>query len=120
MKWVRQFLVILLFTFIGECLRALIPLPIPAGIYGMVLLFAALCLGVVKVEKVEGAADFLMDTMPLFFLPSGVGLIEKWSQLKALWLPILIAVFLITIAVMVVTGHVTQFFMKLKKEKKDE
>lgn len=120
MKWVRQFLVILIFTFIGECLRALIPLPVPAGIYGMVLLFAALCLGKVKVEKVEGAADFLMDTMPLFFLPSGVGLIEKWTQLKALWLPILISVIVVTMAVMVVTGHVTQFFMKFKKEEENE
>lgn len=120
MKWVRQFLVILIFTFIGECLRAIIPLPIPAGIYGMVLLFVGLCLGLVKLEQIAGAADFLLEIMPLCFLPAGVGLIEKWTQLKALWLPILLTVIVITILVIVVTGHVTQFIIKYKKEKEAE
>lgn len=120
MKWIRQFLIILIFTFMGECLRALIPLLIPAGIYGMILLFAALCLGIIKVDQVEGAADFLLEIMPLFFLPAGVGLIERWTQLRALWLPILLTTILLTILVMVVTGHVTQLIIRQKKQEVEE
>lgn len=45
MKHLRQFLIILFFSFLGEGLKALLPLPVPASIYGLVLLFAALELG---------------------------------------------------------------------------
>ena len=41
-KYIKQFLIILLFTFLGEALAYLLPFPIPAAIYGLVLLFAAL------------------------------------------------------------------------------
>ena len=42
MKYIRQFGIILLITFIGEIMHELIPIPVPAGIYGIVLLFTAL------------------------------------------------------------------------------
>ena len=48
MKYLNQFLIIMGFTLAGEALQRLVPLPIPASVYGLVLLFAALCLGVVK------------------------------------------------------------------------
>ena len=41
MKYLYQFLVITLITFLGETLNRLIPLPIPAAVYGLVLLFLA-------------------------------------------------------------------------------
>ena len=50
MKYLRQFLIILLFSFLGEGLKALLPLPVPASIYGLVLLFAALELGIIKLS----------------------------------------------------------------------
>lgn len=118
MKWIRQFLILLAITLLGEIFRAVIPLPIPAGIYGMVLLFVCLCLGIVKISQVEGAADFLIEIMPLFFVPAGVGLMTKWSQLQSLLVPVLIALFVITVLVMVVTGHVTQFFVRRTKSMK--
>lgn len=119
MKWVRQFMILLAITLLGEIFRAVIPLPIPAGIYGMVLLFICLCMGVVKVSQVEGAADFLIEIMPLFFVPAGVGLMTKWSQLQSLLVPVLLALFIITVLVMVVTGHVTQFFVRRTKSMKE-
>lgn len=119
MKWIRQFLILLAITLLGEIFRAVIPLPIPAGIYGMVLLFVCLCLGIVKISQVEGAADFLIEIMPLFFVPAGVGLMTKWSQLQSLLVPVLIALFVITVLVMVVTGHVTQFFVRRTKSMKE-
>lgn len=118
MKWIRQFLIILLITFIGEVLRFFIPLAIPAGIYGMLLLILCLCLRVIKLEQVEGAADFLIEIMPLCFIPAGVGLMTKWTQFQTLLVPVLFATIVITAVVMVVTGHVTQFL--LRRGKKEE
>ena len=82
MKHLRQFLIILLFSFLGEGLKALLPLPVPASIYGLVLLFAALELGIIKLSAVEDAGKFLIEIMPVMFIPAGAGLVESWSALK--------------------------------------
>lgn len=79
MKWIRQFMILLAVTLLGEILRALIPFAIPAGIYGLVILFLCLCFGVIKLDQVEGAADFLIEIMPLCFIPAGVGLMTRWA-----------------------------------------
>ena len=115
MKWMFQFAIILFITFLGEVMHSLIPWTIPAGIYGMVLLIVCLCLRLIKSEPVEGAADFLVEIMPLCFIPAGVGLMEKWSEFQRLLLPLLIAVFVITILVFVVTGRVAQFIVRCRK-----
>lgn len=116
MKWIRQFFIILLLTFIGEVLRFLIPLSIPAGIYGMLLLVFCLCLRIIKLEQIENAADFLIEIMPLCFIPAGVGLMTKWEQFQTLLVPILLATIVITVIVMIVTGHVTQFLLRKGKK----
>lgn len=117
MKWVRQFMIIVLFTFLGEVLRALIPVTIPAGIYGMLLLFFCLCCRIVTLENVEHVADFFIEILPLCFIPAGVGLMTKWEQFRTLLLPIIVAVFAITALVLLVSGYTTQFFVGRKKRK---
>lgn len=118
MKWIRQFMILLAVTLSGEILRALIPFAIPAGIYGLVILFLCLCFGVIKLDQVEGAADFLIEIMPLCFIPAGVGLMTRWAQLQSLLLPVLISLFVVTVLVMVATGFATQYLVR-RKEKKE-
>ena len=79
MKYLRQLLMILIFSFIGEVLHAVIPIQMPASIYGLVLLFIALMTGLVKLPQVHEAARFLIEIMPLMFIPAGVGLIAADS-----------------------------------------
>lgn len=118
MKWIRQFMILLAVTLLGEILRALIPFAIPAGIYGLVILFLCLCFGVIKLDQVEGTADFLIEIMPLCFIPAGVGLMTRWAQLQSLLLPVLISLFVVTVLVMVATGFATQYLVR-RKEKKE-
>ena len=80
MKYLRQLLMILIFSFIGEVLHAVIPIQMPASIYGLVLLFIALMTGMVKLPQVHEAARFLIEIMPLMFIPAGVGLIDSWGR----------------------------------------
>lgn len=119
-KWIRQFLIIMIVTFLGEVLRYLIPFAIPSGIYGLVLLFGCLCTGLIKLDQVEKAADFLVEIMPFFFIPAGVGLMTKWLELKTMLIPFLLAVIVVTALVMVVTGHVAQWLMRRKGGKGNE
>ena len=120
MKYLRQFLVILLFSFVGELLHELIPLQIPASIYGLVLLFIALLAGWIRLSQVKEAAKFLIEILPLMFIPAGVGLLESWGVLKPILLPVCVIMVISTILVLGISGVVTQKMMGSKFAKKEE
>ena len=65
MKYVKQVGIIWGFTMAGELLHAILPLPVPSGVYGLFLLLGALMAGWVRLESVEGTGNFLMDTMTM-------------------------------------------------------
>lgn len=123
MKLLYQFGVILAVTFVGELLYALLPLPIPASIYGLIVMLICLGTKVVKLSQVKIAADFLIDIMPPMFIPAAVGLIVVWGDLKEILIPVVVITCLSTVIVMVCTGKVTQTLIRRKQktgELKDE
>lgn len=117
MKYLKQFLLILAVTFIGEVIKAIIPLQIPAGIYGLVLLFVLLMSGAVKLSQVKETADFLIEIMPVMFIPAAVGLLESWNILQPVWGKMAVITLISTVLVMGVSGVVTQFVMGRRKER---
>lgn len=116
MKLLYQFGIIMFLTFLGELLHSLIPLPIPASIYGLLLMLLALSTGVVKLSQVKIAADFLIEIMPPMFIPAAVGLIVTWSDLKPILVPVLVITFATTVVVMAVTGRTAQAVMHLRQK----
>lgn len=119
MKFLRQFMIILLLSFLGEVLKMFIPLPIPASVYGLVLMLLCLVTGILKTSQVKEAAFFLIEIMPVMFIPAAAGLIDSWKVLQPLLLPILVITVVITIFVMVVTGKIAQMIAQ-KREIKNE
>ena len=123
MKYIRQFGIILAFIFLGEALRYALPFPIPASIYGLTLLFLALVTGLVKLDWVESAADWLVAIMPITFVPASVALIDDWPILKPFLWPLVIICVVSTLAIFGVSGRVTQGLMHLRQrrsKKEDE
>lgn len=118
MKYLRQFAIILFISLLGELLRVLIPLPIPASVYGLVLMLLALTTGIIKLHQVKEASAFLIEIMPVMFIPAGVGLLESWPALKPVWIPVVLITMLTTVIVMVVTGRVAQRI--IGKENKED
>lgn len=112
MKFLRQFMIILLLSFLGEVLKMFIPLPIPASVYGLVLMLLCLVTGILKTSQVKEAAFFLIEIMPVMFIPAAAGLIDSWKVLQPLLLPILVITVVITIFVMVVTGKIAQMIAR--------
>ena len=115
MKYVRQFVIIMFLSFLGEILKAVIPLPIPSSIYGLVLMLMVLKMGLVKLEDVKDAGNLFIDIMPLMFIPAAVGLLDAWSDIKGILFPVAVIIFITTVLVMAVTGRVTM--MAARKEK---
>lgn len=114
MKYIKQFLIILTISCIGELLNLYIPLPIPASIYGLVLMLMLLMFRIVRLEQVKDAAKFLIEIMPVMFIPAGVGLISSWDLLQPILLPLTIIMILTTIIVMCTTGRTAEYFLKRK------
>jgi len=112
MIYLFQFCVILIVCFIGEFFHAIIPLPIPASIYGLVIMFILLSFKIIKLEKIEKTADFLIQIMPVMFVPSAVGIITVWANLKNILIPFILIVIATTVIVMAVTGKTAELVIK--------
>lgn len=120
MKLLKQFLIILAISFIGELLKYLLPLPVPASIYGMVILFIGLLTGIIPLASVKDAGKFFIEIMPVMFIPAGVGLMSSWGTLKPVLLPVSIITVAALITVMAATGRVSQFVIRRQKRKENQ
>ena len=118
MKYMIQIGVISTIAFIAELLHFILPLPIPASVYGMAILFFCLCLGIIKMEMVEGVADWILSIMPIFFIAPTVGLIEAFENIKGQVIPLVLMCFVSTVVVTSVTGLIAQGFIRMRKNKK--
>ncbi len=117
MKYLRQFLIIIGITFIAEFVKMIIPLPIPASIYGMLIMLFLLITKVVKIDSIKDTSYFLIEIMPVMFIPPAVKLIVLYKELLPFFLPFIIIVLLSTVLVMIVSGRMTQLILKLSRKK---
>ena len=117
MKYILQLLYILVFSLLGELLQAVIPLPVPAAIYGIILLLAALWTGLLKEEKISNTADFLISIMPILFIVPTVKILQHWGLVVSRLPQICIVMAVSAFLVFAVSGWVTRW---LRKQKEDE
>lgn len=112
MKYVKQAFLIFLFSLAGQVLQELIPLPIPAAIYGFVLLFIALSTGLLKEAHIQETAGFLMKIMPLLFVAPGVNILSYYQLIAPKWAQILTVIAVSTFCVFAVAGLVAKVLGK--------
>ena len=117
MRYLFQFGRILAFCFAGEVLHAVLPLPVPASVYGLLLLLLALCFGIVRPEQVRETGLFLTGILPLLFVPAAAGVMELWVELGALLLPAVISIVPVTVLVFAAAGRTTQALIRRKEKK---
>ena len=112
MKYFSQILIILGFTLAGEALQRLVPLPIPASVYGLALLFTALCLKLVRLEQVKETGTFLTSILSVLFVSPTVGIVDDWELIREDILPILLLLTASTVLTFAVSGRLAQHFLK--------
>ncbi len=120
MKYLLQFGIILAICLVGEILNSFIPLAVPASIWGLVIMLVLLMTGVLKLEKIERTADFLINIMPLMFIPAIVGLLDSYTLILPKLLELIIMTAVTTVVVMAVSGLVSQAILKKSEGKKNE
>lgn len=112
MKYVRQILIIFTAAFLGELMRRLLPLPVPASIYGFVLLFGALCFRAVKPEHIQETAALLIELMPLLLVAPAAATLPYFNALMPVLAQFLATVTISTAVIFGTAGRVTQFVIR--------
>ena len=97
----------------------MLPLQVPASVYGLLLLLAALNFRIVRLEDVKEVGSYLTGIFPLLFVPAAAGVMELWVEMGQMLIPILIAVIPVTVLVMVSAGKTTQVLTGLGKKEAD-
>ena len=120
MRYVIQLFIIICFSFLGEILHKVLPFPIPASIYGIVLLFLALELKILKVAQIREVSTTLIISMPVMFVPPAVGLISSWEKIKDNWEEYLLITFASTFVVMTIAGWTTQWIILWRRKKRKQ
>ena len=118
MKYLSQFCIIMGFTFVGEAIGRFLPLPVPGSVYSLVLLFAALCLGIVKLEQVKEAGNFLTSILPILFVSPAVNIVDDWGLIRDDLLPILLILVASTVLTFGISGRFTQWMLKKGGDRK--
>lgn len=120
MRYVIQLFIIICFSFAGELLHRVLPFPIPASIYGIILLFSALELRLLKVEHIREVSTTLIISMPVMFVPPAVGLINTWDNIKNNWTEYLLITFASTFVVIAVAGWTTQRLIQWRRYRRTQ
>jgi len=120
MKYVKQFLIILAISFAGELCKYILPFPVPASIYGMALMFIGLMTGLIKLDDVKETGKFLIEIMPIMFIPAGVGLMTSWEILRPLLAPVCVITIVTIVTVMAATGRTSQEIIRLEQKKAEK
>lgn len=112
-----QSIVIGAIILISKVIELLVPFTMPSSVIGLVLLFVALCLKIVKLEQVEKVGDALVDNIGLFFVPAGISVINSFELLKANFVLDILLIFISTVLLLLGTGWVTQLLLKFNPKK---
>ena len=68
--------IVLAVCLVGEGIAALLPIPFPASVISMVLLFLLLAAKLLRPHHIKEKSNFLITNMACFFVPAGVGILR--------------------------------------------
>ena len=113
----REFMLIFTINYVGMLLSKILHLPLPGTIVSLLLLFFMLQFKILKLEKIENAANFLLLNMTLFFMPPTVKIIDSYDLLEKDLVKIIIIIVVSTFLTMGITGKVVQMMIDYREKK---
>ena len=113
-SFLQQAFVFALIMLISNGIAKVVPLAIPPSLIGMLLLFGALCTGIVKLEQIEGLANSLSSVITFLFVPSGISLVNSLGIMKSSGIQILVVILIATLALMAATGWGSSLLLGIK------
>ncbi|MBH4902796.1 antiholin-like murein hydrolase modulator LrgA [Staphylococcus aureus] len=116
----HQVIVIALVLFVSKIIESFMPIPMPASVIGLVLLFVLLCTGAVKLCEVEKVGTTLTNNIGLLFVPAGISVVNSLGVISQAPFLIIGLIIVSTILLLICTGYVTQIIMKVTSRSKGD
>ena len=115
---VKQFFIILAALFLGYALSNSLNIPIPSNVLGFIILFIALCLGIIKVKQVEKISNFIIKYLSLFFVVPTVGIMVYFELIGQQFIKILVPLMASILLGFYVAAKVTELIINHEDKKK--
>lgn len=120
----QQALTLAVILLISKIIESFIPIPMPDSVIGLVLLFIALCTGIVKLGQVESVGTALTNNISFLFVPAGISVINSLPILSQSPVLIILLIIISTILLLISTGFASQLLVTKSlfpsKEKNEE
>ncbi|MCD8873729.1 antiholin-like murein hydrolase modulator LrgA [Mammaliicoccus sciuri] len=108
----HQVLTISIVLLISHVIESFMPIPMPASVIGLVLMFIALTTGIIKLEQVEAVGTALTNNIGFLFVPAGISVINSLGILSTSPILIILLIIISTILLLVCTGIFSQMIIK--------
>ncbi|MDR7248998.1 antiholin-like murein hydrolase modulator LrgA [Bacillus pumilus] len=108
--------------FVSNLISMYLPIPMPASVIGLVLLFVLLTTKIIKLEQVEQLGTSLTGLISFLFVPSGISVIQSLGVMQEVGVQVVGVIIIATIMLLAATGLFTQLLMQLsdKPQKRKE
>lgn len=114
LRLLKEIAIIFLICIAGSAVSALIPVPTPASVVSMVLLFLCFILKILKPNQIRTTSGYLLDNMAFFFVPSGVEIMTVFDTVKSNVVGILVICLLSTVVTFAATAYTVIAVMKIQ------
>lgn len=116
-SFLQQAFVFALIMLLANFIVGVLPFPMPASVMGLILLFIALCLKIVKLEQVEALGTSLTGLISFLFVPSGISVINSLGIMGQYGLQIVLIIIIATTILLAITGWTATALLNLKRNK---
>ncbi|MBQ3600777.1 MAG: CidA/LrgA family protein [Lachnospiraceae bacterium] len=114
MKIMKQLLILFSVCLTSTFIAELLPFTFPSSVLGLLLLLLLFILKIIKPESLQECAQFLLGNMAIFFLPTGVNILENIPIIKSNLIPIIIICIVSTCVTFLISSFTVLLVMKLK------
>ncbi|MDQ0817964.1 holin-like protein [Bacillus pumilus] len=102
--------------FVSNLISMYLPIPMPASVIGLVLLFVLLTTKIVKLEQVEQLGTSLTGLISFLFVPSGISVIQSLGVMQEVGVQVVGVIIIATIMLLAATGLFSQLLMQLSEK----
>lgn len=115
---IKQFFILFSALFAGYFITHVTGLPIPSNVVGLVILFAALCIGIVKIHHVDKVSEFIIKYLAVFFIVPTVGIMVYLDLLASQAMKILVPLIISILLGFFVAGKTTEITIRIMEKRK--
>lgn len=117
---IKQFFILFVTLFMGYLIVYFTGIPIPANVIGLLLLFIALCTGVVKLKHVDKVSEFVIKYLAIFFVVPTVGIMVYLDLIASEAVKILVPLLVSILLGFFVAGKSTEICIKILEKFKSK